>query len=71
VVADAQLVRVESATDALVGEGSLEVSLAVVDSEEALAVAHAANAGTVTLVRTTGAESGAAEKVCTPAPAEG
>ena len=67
VVADVAVTKVTETGGALVSEGDLTVSVALSSPETELAVAHAAAAGTVTLVRTTGADAaGDQAQVCTP-----
>ncbi len=67
VAADVALVSVGQASDSLVAEGAITVSVALSSADDELAVAHAAGAGTVTLARTTGASTGAPpERFCTP-----
>lgn len=62
------IVAVSERSGSLVGQqGGLTVTLQVADASEEIAVAHAANAGAMTLVRTTHAETSEAERYCTPA----
>ena len=68
VVADVLVTKVGETGGALVAEGDLTISVALSSPDSELAVAHAAAAGTVTLVRTTGATATAEQsQVCTPA----
>lgn len=68
VAADAAIVGVNESTGSLVGQsGGLTITIAVPDAETGVAVAHAAAAGTVTLLRTTHAEAADVERFCTPA----
>jgi Flp pilus assembly protein CpaB len=72
VVPDVLVTKVTQTGGALVAEGDLTVSIALSSPQSELAVAHAAAAGTVTLVRTTGADTATeTSQVCTPsAPVE-
>jgi Flp pilus assembly protein CpaB len=64
---DVPIVAVSEATGSLVAQGGLTVTVEVADADQGLAVAHAANAGTITLVRTTHAEAADIPRFCTPA----
>ena len=68
IAASIPIVAVSEGAGSLVSEqGALTVTVQVADAEEELSVAHAANAGAMTLVRTTHAEPSKAERFCTPA----
>lgn len=65
---DVTIVAVSEAAGSLVGQGGgLTVTIQVPTADTSVAVAHAATAGTITLVRTTHAEPAEAERFCTPA----
>ena len=68
IAADVPIVAIAEATGSLVGQaGGLTVTVEVDDADQGVAVAHASNAGAMTLVRTTHADAGDAEQFCTPA----
>jgi Flp pilus assembly protein CpaB len=68
VAADVPIVAVDHGNDALVAQPEgITVTVAVDAAQDAVAVVHAANAATVTLVRATGAAAASAERVCTAA----
>ena len=68
IAASIPIVAISEGTGSLVGEqGALTVTVQVADAQEGISVAHAANAGAMTLVRTTHAEPSKAERFCTPA----
>ena len=70
VAADIPVVAISEATGSLVSAaGGLTVTVAVDDVEDEVAVAHAANAGATTLVRTTHADATDADPFCTPSAA--
>lgn len=62
------VVAIDEAAASLGGrQGALTVTVQVSDAAQGIAVAHAANAGAMTLVRTTHAEPSTTNRVCTPA----
>ena len=68
IAADVPIVNIAEATGSLVSQaGGLTVTVQVDDADQGVAVAHASNAGAMTLVRTTHAEAGDADRFCTPA----
>jgi hypothetical protein len=68
VASDVPLVAVSENQSAIVGESTgVTVTVSVDSAQQAVAITHAANAGTVTLVRATNADTEAAKRVCTPA----
>ena len=68
IAADVPIVAIAEATGSLVSQaGGLTVTVQVDDADQGVAVAHAANAGAMTLVRTTHAQAGEADRFCTPA----
>ena len=70
VAADVAVVAVNETTGSLVGEGGMTMTVEVADAPTGVAVAHAANAGAVTLIRTTHADPAVAEQFCTPKTAD-
>ena len=67
VAGDVAIVGVSETTGSLVGQsGGLTITIAVPTAEAGVAVAHAAAAGTVTLVRTTHADAADVNRFCTP-----
>lgn len=67
VAGDVPIVAVAESTSSLVGQpGGLTITVQVETADAGLAVAHAANAGTMTLVRTTHADPAPAKRFCTP-----
>lgn len=65
---DVAIVAVSESTGSLVSQGGgLTVTIQVPTVESSVAVAHAATAGTITLVRTTHAEAAETLRFCTPA----
>lgn len=65
---DIPIVAVNETTGTLVGQsGGMTVTVQVPAAEMGVAVAHAANAGVMTLVRTTHADPAPATQFCTPA----
>lgn len=68
IASDIPIVAIDEAAGSLVGQGgSLTVTVQVADAQQEVAVAHAANAGAMTLVRTTHAADSQAKRFCTPA----
>lgn len=67
VASDVPVVAVNETTGSLVAQGGTTMTVEVGDAATGLAVAHAANAGTITLVRATHAQPQTAERFCTPA----
>lgn len=68
VAGDVPIVAVTESTGSLVGQtGGMTVTVQVASADAGLAVAHAANAGMMTLVRTTHAKPAPAKRFCTPA----
>ena len=61
-----QIVAIGEATDALVGQGGVTLTVQVPTAATATAVAHAANAGIITAVRSTGAAPADSRRHCTP-----
>ncbi len=69
IASDVPIVAVAETTGSLVGQtGGMTVTAQVPTPDAAVAVAHAANAGTMTLVRTTHAAPSKQRRFCTPAP---
>jgi Flp pilus assembly protein CpaB len=66
VAGDVPLVAVSETTSSLVSQGGITVTLEADTADAGLAISHAANAGTVTLVRTTHATAAEAAQFCTP-----
>ena len=67
IAADVPVVAISETTGTLVSEGGgLTVTVQVVDADMGVAVAHAANASAMTIMRATDAEPGRAERFCTP-----
>lgn len=65
---DVTIVGVSEASGSLVAQGGgLTVTIQVPTADSSVAVAHAASAGSITLVRTTHAEPVDAKRFCTPA----
>ena len=67
VAGDVALVAVAETTGSLVAQGGTTVTVEATSADAGLAIAHAANAGTITLVRATHAEAAEADRFCTPA----
>jgi Flp pilus assembly protein CpaB len=68
VATDVPLIAVNEEPGAVVGQAAgVTVTVSASSAQEAVAITHAANAATVTLVRATDASSGDAKRVCTPA----
>ena len=68
VAADVAIVAITETAGSLVGQaGGMTVTVEIASADDGVAVAHAANAGVMTLVRTTHAEPADAERFCTPA----
>ena len=68
IAADVPIVAIAEATGSLVNQGGgLTVTVQIDDADQSVAVAHAANAGAMTLVRTTHADAREANRFCTPA----
>jgi Flp pilus assembly protein CpaB len=66
VAADTPLIHIAESTSSLVSQGAMTVTVEADSAATGLAISHAANAGTVTLVRTTDAAAADAEQFCTP-----
>jgi Flp pilus assembly protein CpaB len=66
VAPDVPLVRVSEAASSLTATGGLTITVEAETADAALAISHAANAGTITLVRTTHATAADVEQFCTP-----
>lgn len=66
VAADVALVRVSESAGSLTAQSSMTITVEADSADAALAISHAANAGTLTLVRTTHASAADAEQFCTP-----
>ena len=72
VAADVSIIAVAETASTLVGQsGGMTVTVQVPTAEDSVAVAHAATAGTMTLVRTTHAQPAPTKRVCTPAAGAG
>ena len=69
VALDVPVVAVSETTGSLVAQGGMTMTVELADAPSAVAVAHAANAGTITLVRATHAQPAEAERFCTPSSA--
>lgn len=66
VAADVPLVRVTESSGSLTAQGGMTITVEADTADSALAISHAANAGTLTLVRTTHATAADVEQFCTP-----
>lgn len=70
VAADVPLVGVDESSSSLTAEGGITVTVEADTAQAGLAISHAANAGTITLVRTTHATAADPDQFCTPASAD-
>jgi Flp pilus assembly protein CpaB len=70
VAGDVALVRVNEAAGSLTSQAGMTITVEADTADDALAISHAANAGTVTLVRTTHAPAATADQFCTPTSAD-
>ena len=66
VAGDVPLVRVTESASSLATQGGMTLTVEAETADSALAISHAANAGTVTLVRTTHATAAEVDRFCTP-----